>query len=74
MEAGGSVEGRNLRHGEHKITGGLAFSEVHVGMAGNQALELGKRGASVADLTFASDTNARTGTLDIETINPTCIE
>jgi ribosome-associated protein len=33
-----------------------------------------KRGASVVDLTFASDTNVRIGALDIETINPTCIE
>jgi hypothetical protein len=50
------------------------FPKFMPGMAGNQAFELQKRGASVADLTFASDTNAGTGTLDIETINPTCIE
>ena len=72
MEAGGQVEAASSLATNYRPR--RIFAKFMSGMAGCEASNFEKRGASVADLTFASDTNARTGTLDIETINPTCIE
>jgi hypothetical protein len=58
MEAGGQIE-PVARQRQHKITGSPTFSEVRVGDGRNDTIELRNRGA---------------GLLDIETINPTCIE
>jgi hypothetical protein len=74
MEAGGLVEAAARGNSEYQITGGLAFCEVHVGSAGNEALELRKTGCQCGGFDIRFGTNVRTGTLDIETINPTCIQ
>jgi len=56
-----------------KIPVTYIFPKFMSGMTGSRLSNFGKRrGTSVADLTFA--TYVRTGTLDIETINPTCVE
>jgi hypothetical protein len=59
MEAGGRIEAV-ARQRQHEITGNPAiFSEVRVGMAAGKLSSFG---------------NAVLGLLDIETVNPTCIE